>query len=101
MEGFDHPLPTPPSIPSDTYERAASPRVSEDPLSASPDLSHHAVVEAFTSDVRDRPPTPTQQPHTVNIPRVDSSIEFDRPSSEPAMMMDVDVPNETLVMSEM
>ena len=123
MEISDHPLPTPPSIPPDVYERLPpSPKQQQvqfptqnveaqdqqglshrqDPLSASPDLSHPAVVDAFTSDVRDEPPAPTPlspvQPlpsetasTKVDIPEADAtSLIFDRPSSEPAMAMDVD-----------
>ena len=62
----------------------------------SPDLSHPAVIDAFTSDVRDEPPFPaTQSPshqpnHTSDIPHPDSSLEFDRPRSEPPHSMDVD-----------
>lgn len=100
MEVSEHPLPTPPSIPADNYDRP-----SEDPLSASPLLSHPAVVDAFTSDLRDQPPSPsalsplhphtepTQRPpspRTVEIAQADSSMEFDRPRSEPSMEMDVD-----------
>lgn len=94
----EHPLPTPPSIPTDNYDRLTSPRRSEDPLSASPVLSHPAVIDAFTSDVRDEPPSPaTQEESSHNqttlksdIPKPDSSIEFDRPQSEPPLAMDVD-----------
>jgi len=100
MEVSEHPLPTPPSIPADNYDRP-----SEDPLSASPVLSHPAVVDAFTSDVRDQPPSPSAQsplhphtqptqqppsPRTVGIPHAESAAEFDRPRSEPAMEMDID-----------
>jgi hypothetical protein len=59
-------------------------------------LSHPAVIDAFTSDVRDEPPSPTTQSssyhttHKVDIPKADSSIEFDRPQSEPPIAMDVD-----------
>jgi len=96
MEFSDHPLPTPPSNPPDTYDRIPSPRQTEHPLSASPDLSHPAVIDAFTSDVRDEPPSPvTQSPshqpyHNSDIPHPDSSLEFDRPRSEPPGAMDVD-----------
>jgi hypothetical protein len=94
----DHPLPTPPSIPTDNYDRLTSPRQSEDPLSASPVLSHPAVIDAFTSDVRDEPPSPATQEEPLHnqttykfdIPKPDSSIEFDRPQSEPPIAMDVD-----------
>ena len=97
MQVSDHPLPTPPSLP----DRVLSPRLSEDPLSASPVLSHPAVVDAFTSDMRDQPPSPnTQSPlfppsHTIDIPQADLSIEFDRPRSGPPMVMDVDEPSTT------
>jgi hypothetical protein len=103
MDVSEHPLPTPPSIPPDTVDRLPSPQLySDDLLSASPDLSHHAVVDAFTSDVRDQPqPTtttfrnndnPSRSPSNtkVNIPHADSSVTFDRPLSEPPVAMDVD-----------
>jgi hypothetical protein len=59
-------------------------------------LSHPAVIDAFTSDVRDEPPSPITQSsshhttHKVDIPKADSSIEFDRRQSEPPIAMDVD-----------
>jgi bromodomain-containing factor 1 len=92
MEVSDHPLPTPPSNPPDSLERLPSPLLSEDPLAASPDLSHHAVVEAFTSDIRDQPfSPPTQSPPRlshIDVPSADSVPEFDRPRSEPPVSMD-------------
>lgn len=101
MEFSDHPLPTPPSNPPDTFDRIASPRQAEDPLAASPVLSHPAVIDAFTSDVRDEPPSPAtqssshHQPNHSNsdIPHADTSIDFARPLSEhsgPADAMDDD-----------
>jgi Bromodomain len=111
MEISDPPLPTPPSNPptdNNTYDRLPSPPLghSEDPLSASPVLSHQVVVDAFTSDVRDEPPSPPlppppaaltdhqltapPSPHTIDIPQADSSLQFDRPSSEPPIAMDID-----------
>ena len=96
MEISDHPLPTPPSIPPDTYDRIPpSPPQgqSQGPLSASPVLSHPAVVDAFTSDMRDQQHSAnTQSPlfpssHTAEA---DSSISFDQPSLEPPMAMEVD-----------
>jgi bromodomain-containing factor 1 len=75
----DHPLPTLPSIP----DQVPSPRQSEDP--------HPAVVDAFTSDVRDQPSSPnSQSPLFPTVPQGDLSIGFDRAQSEPAMTMDVD-----------
>jgi hypothetical protein len=96
VELSDHPLPTPPSNPPDTFDRISSPRQAEDPLSASPVLSHPAVIDAFTSGVRDEPPSPaTQSPshqpnHIADIPHADTSLQFDRPQSAPADAMDVD-----------
>ena len=93
METSDHPLPTPPSIPPDTYHRtSSSPR---DPLSVSPVLSPPAVVDSLASDVRDQPPLPNAQSqlfpssYTLDIPQADSSIGSDRPRVEPPVAMDV------------
>jgi len=93
MEVSDHPLPTPPSNPPDSFENRlpSPPRLpQEDPLSASPDLSHHTAIEAFTSDVRDQPPSPPTQTFKIDPPRADSAPQFDRPLSEPSIAMDVD-----------
>ena len=96
----EHPFPTPPSMPPDTFENRSSEsrqQDEKDPLAASPDLSHPAAVDAFTSDVRDEPPTPshqpitTQRPNKVEIPYADTSATFDRPLSEPlTTSMDLD-----------
>ena len=95
MEISDHPLPTPPSIPPDSYDRIPSSTLrgqSEDPLSASPVLSHSAVVDAFTSDVRDQSHSPMslsplfRSSHTVDIPQTDSSIDVGRSRLEPPVV---------------
>jgi bromodomain-containing factor 1 len=93
-----HPLPTPPSNPPDASDRdiQQSGR-GGDPLAASPDLSHPAVVDAFTSDVRDEPPSPSALSSplappvpSTNNPHPDSLIDFERSRSEPAEAMQVD-----------
>src|SRR5437667_493313 len=107
MDVSDHPLPTPPSIPQDSFDRMPSPprRTAENPLSASPDSSHHPVVDAVTSDVRDKPPPPDtplfSSHYSVGIARADSSIEFGRSPSEPPVVMEVDEPQQNLTTSEM
>jgi hypothetical protein len=92
MEVSDYPLLTPPSNPPDAYERIPSPRET-DPLTATPELSHPVIVEAFTSDLRDQPPSPRtprhQLPHKVDIPSADSVSQFDRRLSDLPMSMDV------------
>jgi bromodomain-containing factor 1 len=100
-----HPLPTPPSIPPDSSEQPSGLLHFQDggpvgdPLAASPDLSHPAVVDAFTSDVRDEPPSPSalSSPlvppvQSTDNPRQDSLLDFDRPHSEPPTAMQVDAP---------
>ena len=105
LEVTDHPLPTPPSIPPDTIDQVASSEPQqEDPLSASPVLTHPATIDAFTSDVRDEPSSPSHPPlsqppdHKVDIPHADISVTFDRPLSEPPNSMEVDQKFETTEM---
>jgi hypothetical protein len=99
MEISDHPLPTPPSIPPDSYDRISSSTLrgqSEDPLSVSPVLSHSAVVDAFTSDARDQSHSPNslsplfRSSHRVDIPQTDSSIDVARSRLESPDAMEMD-----------
>jgi Bromodomain len=89
----EHPLPTPPSIPPDTYDRVLSPsRQVEDPHSASPGL---AGADSFISGVHDQPPSlttqsPPIQQHKADVPQAESSMQLDRLHPEPTTAMDVD-----------
>lgn len=96
MEISEHPLPTPPSIPPDTYDRvSSSTRQVEDPHSASPALVHLKAVDSSASDVRDQPLSlATQSPpihqHNIDIPLAEPSLQPDRLRPEPPIAMDVD-----------
>lgn len=84
----DRPLPTPPSIPPDPYDRIPPQGQSEGPLSTSPALPHPAAADSFVSDVYDQSPSPKTQSPLFRA--VDSSIGFDRPRLEPQVAMEVD-----------
>ena len=99
-----HPLPTPPSNPPDSSDREIHPSGSAQlggkrgPLRALPDLSHPAVVDAFTSEVRDEPPSSSALSSplapligSIDNPQPDSPIDFEGPRPEPTAAMQVDV----------
>jgi len=98
-----HPLPTPPSNPPDSSDRDIHPsdsaplRGKRDPLAASLDVFHPAVVDPFTSELRDELlsssalSSPLAPPvHSTDNPQSDSLIDFEGPRSEQAAAMQVD-----------